>query len=110
MPHAPGAGTRCGDGGLRELPHAAERGTLVIRPPDGLSGHGGAGYQHRGAGVLPGTIASLRACPGTEGRIACPGSGIWPSPATTSTANTAFVPDTSKCSLIIYICHLLRNR
>lgn len=33
-------------------------------------------------------------------RAACPGSEIWPSPATMSTANTAFVPDTSKCSLI----------
>lgn len=45
-------------GGLRELPRAAESGTRVIPLPAGLSEHGGAG-------VLPGTLVSLRTCPGT---------------------------------------------
>lgn len=51
--------------GLRELPRAAERGTRVIPLPAGLSEHGGAG-------VLPGALTSLRACPGTEAQGCLP--------------------------------------
>lgn len=58
-PVSPGLAPASVKGGLRELPHAAQRGTRVIPLRARLSEHGGAG-------ALPGTLTSLQACPGTE--------------------------------------------
>lgn len=95
VPRGPGAGPAWVRGGLRDCP------TPPDPAPRRLSEHGGAAVP-RGLSLLPEPARAPRH------RTACPGTGIWPSPATT--ANTAFVPETSKCSLIIHICHLLRNR
>lgn len=83
-------------GGLWELPHAAENGTHVVPSHATLAGHSGAG-------ALPGReglAADSHLLPALRGtRAEPPTRGA----ATISTANTAFVPDTSKCSLMNHL-------
>lgn len=96
-------GLALASGGLQELPHAAESGTRVIPPHARLAGHGGAdalsglGRPAAGSPLAPSQPGHQDAEP------PAPGAGSGPVAATISTANTAFVPGTPKCSLMNHL-------